>query len=144
LHYSERPLVRVAELERRAARRAERQASTTNGNGLGGDIDWGEILAAISAGFNGLADRVEALEAKVEELETGATNAVTNDKRFDVRLTRADSLREREVRTLRETSAGVRSELDALRLELRLLAANLMKREPQQSQFNFYVSAERY
>jgi hypothetical protein len=62
--------------EVREARRHElslvrAQAEANNGNG----IDWGSLLSAIGDALGGLADRVEALESRLDELQG-------NDKRY--------------------------------------------------------------
>jgi hypothetical protein len=139
LHYAVHDNARAV-----SPRTVERQVVAPNGNGSADAPDLGEILSAVGDGLNAIIDRIEALETEVAAMKANEAKALTTTKTFDTRLARIDTLRIRDAGAAKESHQGVQAELNALKLELRLLQVGLMKKEPQTVQNYFHLDVQRW
>jgi chromosome segregation ATPase len=118
----------------RELRRHELRLARAQQNNNGPAIDWGELLQSIAEGFAGLVDRVEALEAAVEELQ-GTTNGAS--KRLDFLSAKSQSGSEQSGRQIAVLEKNLEEQKDLvrdLRTDCRILQGhiNALNNRPQE------------
>jgi hypothetical protein len=98
---------------------AEAQANA-NGNGTDVSADLVEALSTISDALNGLASRVEAIEARLDKAEAVAESTT---RRLDYVQPNAREVAEKTTADIKDTVSGIKSDVAFLRFRLDALVS---------------------
>jgi hypothetical protein len=128
-------LALAAQVEREAREQRQhelalaRAANASNGNAAAAAVaEITAVLPEISKAFNALTNRIEAIERKLDKVETSAKDAL---RRVEFNGTHLRAEDERTRADLKEMVDAVKAEVGFLRLEHRVLRVELQKRPPE-------------